>query len=94
MIAAEKEEAVATLNHPQQRALERYGITLDAKALRGIEDRLAAGEGMMLRRNVDGAEVTVIRVADQLVQAVFMPATGKILTFNPLHREKGKRARA
>lgn len=70
--------------HARQRALERYGITLDTTALRAIEARLAAGDGMVLRRSpLDGSEVRVIRVADQLVTVAFDTATRQVKTFLP-----------
>ena len=68
--------------HARQRALERYGIELDLTGLRALEARLAAGEGMVLRR-LNSCEVTVIRVSGQLVTVVFDLCTQRVRTFKP-----------
>jgi hypothetical protein len=79
-------------SHAIGRAKERYGLTLDRPALRAIEARLAAGEGMILRKNQDGSTVQVIRVQEQLVTVV-LAKDGHIKTFPPkeaaLRRRRG-----
>lgn len=81
--------------HPQQRALERYGIVLDMPGLRAVAARLAAGEGMLLRRSPrDGSEVRVIRVEGQLVTVAFDPVSGIIKTFKPRVGQKIRGGRA
>lgn len=65
---------MAQIRHAIERARERYGIELDHAGIRAVEARLEAGEGMLLRRNIeDGSEVTVIRIEGQLVTVACIP---------------------
>lgn len=69
--------------HAQSRCLERYDIPITASEIRGLEERLAAGEGMVLRRYpADGSETRVIRFQGELVTLVF-GVNGFIYTFLP-----------
>ena len=69
--------------HAYARAIERYGLDISPREIRELEARLAAGEGMVLRRTPDGAaEVRVIRYNGELVSLVF-GLNGFIWTFLP-----------
>lgn len=72
-------------SHAIMRAAERYGIALDLPTLRQAETQLAAGAGMLIRRDPDGSEIVVIRVEGQLVTVAFRRASGRIKTFLPPH---------
>ena len=70
--------------HAVVRAFERYGITISQEGLRDLEERLRAGEGMILRKDpVDGTEQRVIRLEGQLVTVVVSQMSRRILTFLP-----------
>ena len=68
--------------HACERALERYGITISVGELRVVEDKIRAGDGMLMRRDQNGDEVRVIRLLGQLATVVCMP-NGTIKTFLP-----------
>lgn len=69
--------------HPRTRYRERYGSELSAAELRALEGRLAAGEGMTLRRQADGVDIRVLRLVDDLVTVAFDVAAGRVKTFLP-----------
>lgn len=72
--------------HAIERALERYGIVL---AMAALEAKLAAGDGVILRRDRDGSDVRVIRVEGQLVTVAFY--NGRLKTFLPADTPYRKR---
>ena len=80
--------------HVIERALSRYGIVITWQDLRLIEERVKSGEGMILRRDPDGADTRVVRIEGQLVTLVFSPGDGRIKTFLPAdHPTTGSRRR-
>ena len=79
-------------SHVIERALERYGIVITWQDVRDLEARIHAGDGvMLLRRNPDGAEVSVVRVDGQLVTLVYSPLEGRIKTFLPADKPMTRR---
>ncbi len=69
--------------HAQARAAERYGLDVTMVEMRELEARLAAGEGMILRREpANGSSTQVIWFRGELVTLIY-GRNGFVYTFLP-----------
>ena len=69
--------------HTIRRARERHGIQLSLSALTTLEERLRAGEGVLLRPDPDGCRVMLIRFLFDQITVVFDPELDCIKTVLP-----------
>jgi hypothetical protein len=70
-------------SHPIERAWDRYGIRLTIADLRELENRLASGAGVLLRRENHDEAVLMVDVQGQSVVVALDTKSTKIKTFLP-----------
>jgi hypothetical protein len=79
--------------HAIARAMERYGVALDEKALAHIRYEIAKGRSVLLGRKRNGQELRLVTYAGTALKILWHPTHEAIITVMPRTLSRLKRGK-